>query len=75
MKNFFEAIASFCETVLFIPFNYFRETELESWAAAHAINWLLMIVGAAAIIYLVLQLKKLDSTKEDRKDITSHSYL
>lgn len=75
MKNFFEGIAYLCEEILFIPFNTLRVMELESWAAANIINWLLMIMGATAMVYWVLQLRKADKNDNERKDITSHSYL
>ena len=75
MKDFFEGIAYLCEEVLFTPFNSMRELELESWFTANAVNWVLMIIGAGAMIYWVLQLKKFNNNNEERKDISSHSYL
>lgn len=75
MKDFFEGIAYLFEEVLFAPFNAMRATELESWATANAINWLFMIIGAAAMIYWVLQLKKFNDNNEENKEVTAHSYL
>jgi hypothetical protein len=75
MKNFFEGFASFCESTLFAPFNTLRAMELESWTAANTINWLFMIIGAAAMTYWVLQLKKANDNNEERKDVSAHSYL
>lgn len=75
MKNFFEGIASFCEDVLFAPFEYLRALELESWTAANTMNWLFMLIGSAAMIYWILQLKKFNDNNEENKDVTAHSYL
>ncbi|WP_046755354.1 DUF6341 family protein [Kordia jejudonensis] len=75
MKNFFEGIGSFCESTLLAPFESLRALELESWGAANTMNWLFMLIGAAAMIYWVLQLKKFNDNNEERKDISSHSYL
>jgi len=75
MKNIFEGIADFSENVLLAPFNALRAMELENWAAANTMNWIFMIIGAAAMIYWVLQLKKFDSNNEERKDVSAHSYL
>lgn len=75
MKNIFEGIAYLCEEVLFAPFNALREMELENWAAANLLNWIFMIVAASAMVYWVLQLKKFDNNNEERKDVSSHSFL
>ncbi|WP_298418051.1 uracil phosphoribosyltransferase [uncultured Kordia sp.] len=75
MKNFFEGIASFSENTLLAPFESLRETELTSWFLANGMNWLFMIVGAAAMIYWVLQLKKFNDNNEESKEVTAHSYL
>ena len=75
MKNFFEGIASFCEDVLFAPFGYLRALELESWAGANIMNWIFMLIGAAAMVYWILQLKKFNDNNEENKDVTAHSYL
>ena len=75
MKNIFEGIAEFSENVLLAPFNALRTMELENWAAANALNWIFMIVAASAMVYWILQLKKFNDNGEERKDISSHSYL
>jgi len=75
MKNFFEGIANFSESTLLAPFGSLRAMELGNWFVANGINWLFMIIGTAAMIYWILQLKKFDRNNEERKDISSHSYL
>lgn len=73
MKKFFEAIQSLFEDVLFVPLDALRF--MESWWTANIINWLLFIVGFAAMVYWILQLKKFNDNNEEDKDVTAHSYL
>ncbi|MCH2193808.1 uracil phosphoribosyltransferase [Kordia sp.] len=75
MKSFFEGIAYLFEEILFIPFNAMREMELSNWTLANGINWIFMLICAAAIYYWVMQLKKFDANNEENKDSTAHSYL
>ncbi|MFC5194180.1 MULTISPECIES: DUF6341 family protein [Bizionia] len=75
MTDFFYAIEDLFVNVLFAPFDALRALELESWFAANAINWILMIVGMVAFVYWMLQLKKFNDNGEENKSITSHSYL
>ena len=39
LKSIFEGIAFLFEEVLFLPFNFFRDLELESWFGANILNW------------------------------------
>lgn len=75
MKNIFEGIANFTENVLLAPYNSMRAMELESWTLANTVNWIFMIIATAAMVYWILQLKKFNANNEERKDISSHSYL
>ncbi|EDP96973.1 uracil phosphoribosyltransferase [Kordia algicida OT-1] len=75
MKDLFEGIAYLFEEVLFAPFNAMRELELENWTVANTVNWLFMIIGAVAMVYWVMQLKKFNDNNEESKDVTAHSYL
>jgi hypothetical protein len=75
MKDLFYAIQDFFVNVAFAPLDMLRALELENWFAANIINWLLTIVGAIAMVYWMLQLKKFDSNNEEDKSISSHSYL
>ena len=59
MKSFFEGIAYLFEEILFLPFEALRALELESWTLANSINWIFMLICAAAITYWVMQLKKI----------------
>ncbi|MDG1715012.1 uracil phosphoribosyltransferase [Lacinutrix sp.] len=75
MKDFFYGIQDFFVNVAFAPYDMFRALELENWFAANAVNWLFAIIGMAAFVYWMLQLKSFSSNNEEDKSITSHSYL
>jgi hypothetical protein len=74
MKSFFEGIQYLFVDILFTPLNFLRSLELESWFAANTINWLFMIICAAAMVYWVLQLKLHDDNGEENQDTTAHSF-
>jgi hypothetical protein len=73
MKSFFEGIEDLFVNVLFAPFDLLRF--MDNWWAANSLNWLFMIIGFAAFIYWMLQLKQFDANNEEDKSISSHSYL
>ncbi len=75
MKEIFEGIAWLFEKVLFIPYNVLRELELTSWFAANIMNWIFLVVGFAAFIYWMMQLKKYNDNNEEDRDPTAHSFL
>ncbi len=75
MKSLFEGIAYLFEEILFLPFEALRAMELENWTLANGLNWIFMLIAAAAMVYWVMQLKKFNDSGEERKDVTSHSYL
>lgn len=75
MKEIFEGIAWLFEEILFIPFNALREFELSNWFLANFMNWLFIIVGFAAFIYWMMQLKKFNDNNEEDRDPTAHSFL
>ncbi|MDN6280625.1 MAG: uracil phosphoribosyltransferase [Psychroflexus sp.] len=75
MKDFFEAIQSLFEDVLFIPFDALRTLEASTWWGANTLNWLFIAITFVAFIYWMLQLKGFDDEKEERKDVKSHPFL
>jgi len=75
MKEIFEGIAWLFEKVLFVPYDAFRQLQLTSWFAANIMNWIFLVVGFAAFIYWMLQLKKYNDTNEEDRDQTAHSFL
>tara|TARA_B100000959_G_C14691679_1_gene504977 strand:+ start:356 stop:586 length:231 start_codon:yes stop_codon:yes gene_type:complete len=74
-KNFFESIAYLFEEILFIPFNFLREMQLDSWWVANIVSWVFIFSFIIASIYWIRQLKIFDDRGEENKDITSHSFL
>jgi len=75
MKDFFEGIAWLFENVLFIPFDALRKLQLDSWLLANFMNWIFMIIGAAAFIYWMLQLKKFDDEEKEHYNRSHRSTL
>lgn len=73
MKDFFKAIESLFVDVLFAPYDALRFTE--NWWTSNLVNWLFFIVGFAAMIYWINQLKLFNDNNEEDKSISSHSYL
>lgn len=75
MKDIFEGIQSFFEDFAFEPLNFLRDLELQSWWAANVLNWLFVIIGFAAFIYWMIQLKKINERNEENRESTAHSFL
>ena len=73
MSSFFYGIEDLFVNGLFWPYDFFRF--MESWWASNAVNWLLALAGAVAMVYWMGQLKKAHDSGEEDKDITAHSYL
>ncbi|MFT6839108.1 MAG: hypothetical protein ACJAZR_002652, partial [Sediminicola sp.] len=42
---------------------------------ASFLNWTFMIIGAVAMVYWMLQLKKFNDSGEESKDVSAHSYI
>jgi len=75
MKNFFEAIAWLFEEVLFIPFNFLRQLELENWWLANSLTWFFLVLGVCASTYWINQLRISDKKGEENKCPSAHSFL
>lgn len=75
MKDFFYSIQDLFVNVLFAPMDTLRALELENWFAASTISWIFMLIGFAAMVYWMLQLKKFNDNNEEDKSISSHSFL
>lgn len=63
-RDFWEAIGSFFEDVLFIPLDALRQLELETWFGANIVSWIFIAIWAVAFIYWMRQLKKFDENEE-----------
>jgi len=75
MKSFFEGIQFLFVDVLFKPLDFLRSLELTSWVGANAINWVFIIVCAAAIVYWIKQLQIFNGEGTENQDTTAHSFL
>lgn len=75
MKAFFEAIQSLFVDFLFKPLDWIRSLELSSWFVANSINWIFMVICAAAMVYWIKQLRIFDEAGTENQDTTAHSFL
>ena len=75
MKDFFNGIQELFETVLFVPFNILRKTELENWWISNIVTWVFLLILIVSFSYWMLELKKFSDNKEEDKSISSHSFL
>ena len=75
MKEFFNGVHELFQTVLFVPYNILRETELENWWASNAVTWIFLAILIISFIYWMLELKKFNDNDEEDKSISSHSFL
>ena len=70
MTEFFEGIGSFFEDFAFVPLDYLRDVQLDSWWLANLMNWIFVLIGFAAFYYWMKQLKKF---QDEEKENASHS--
>jgi hypothetical protein len=75
MKAFFEGIQYLFVDILFAPLDFLRSLELSSWFVANTINWIFMIICAAAMVYWIKQLKIFNDAGTENQDTTAHSFL
>ncbi len=73
-KDLFEAIEFLFVEILFIPFDFIR-LEISNWFIQNIINFSLMFVISAALVYWTLELIKYDKKGDEKKDVTAHSFL
>lgn len=72
-RSLFEGIEDLFVNSLFWPYDLLRS--LDSWWVANIVSWILILIGAAAFVYWMLQLKQYSASGEEDKSITSHTYL
>jgi hypothetical protein len=75
MRAFFEAIQTLFVDFLFLPWDALRHLEPSTWWGANAVNWIFMAVCAYFFVYWCRRLIHFDSTGEENKDVTAHSFL
>jgi hypothetical protein len=74
-KGFFEGIQSAAETVLFDPLDAVRSWELTSWWGANFMSWTFLLIGFVAFMYWMKKLSIFNTTGEEDRSQTSHSFL
>jgi hypothetical protein len=74
-RALFEGIESVTEAILLNPLDGVRELELSSWFIANGLNWIFVIIGFAALIYWLKELKRYNEEGTEDETSTSHSYL
>lgn len=75
MKDIFEGIAYLFEEILFYPLDVLRNLELETWWGANAINLIFILIGIAAFVFWMKQLKHFRDTAEDERKQAPDSFL
>ncbi len=75
LRDIFEGIGELFEDVLLAPLDALRALELDSWWAANALNFIFILVGLAAFIYWMKQLKHYNKLNDEDRDPTAHSFL
>ncbi len=68
--DFWNGIQYLFEKILFIPFDWLRTLQLESWWLSNMVSWVFLLTGAAAFIYWM---KCLNDFHEDEKQNAAHS--
>jgi hypothetical protein len=69
MKSFLKNSVPICRYIIY-SIELLRSLELESWFAANTINWLFMIICAAAMVWVL----QYDDNGEENQDTTAHSF-
>ncbi|MEE3034584.1 MAG: uracil phosphoribosyltransferase [Bacteroidota bacterium] len=75
MTEFFYFIEYLFVEILFIPLDFLRSLELESWGLANSINFFFIITVICALSYWTLQLMGFSKRKEEDEDPSAHSFL
>ncbi|RXG24358.1 MULTISPECIES: DUF6341 family protein [Leeuwenhoekiella] len=60
LKDLFYGIQDFFVNVALAPLDAIRELQDSSWIAANLLNFVFILIAAAAFTYWTLQLKKFD---------------
>ena len=75
LRSFFEGIEEAAEALLFAPFNALAELELSNWWLANGLNWIFMLICAAALVYWMFELKKYNENDTEYREAKAHGFL
>ncbi|APU68079.1 MAG: uracil phosphoribosyltransferase [Christiangramia sp.] len=73
LRDLFEAIAWLFEDVLFIPLDWLRHLQDDSWFLANTLNWIFLIIGILAFGFWLKQLRIFE--KEEPEETQPNPYL
>lgn len=65
MTEFFRGIEYIFEEYFFLPLDFLRDLQDDSWIAANGMNFMFLGVGLVAFAYWMRELKKFDEKPED----------
>lgn len=68
--DFWHGIQYLFEEILFVPLDWLRNLQFDSWWLANMVSWVFLLTAAAAFIYWM---KRLDDFHDDEKENASHS--
>ena len=75
VKDFFYSIAWLFDEILFLPFDFLRQVQFDSWFIANIMSWCFILIGIIGSVYWIKQLKTFDKNGEENTDITAHPFL
>jgi len=73
MRDLVYAIQDFF-MALMAPMVDLSKLELTNWWSANIMNWLLIGIGLAAMLYWLWQLKTFNDEGTEKRDVVSHSF-
>ena len=75
MKDFFYGIETLFVDYLFWPYDALRAMEYDSWWVSNVMSWAFLLIGFVAFVYWMRKLSEVNSTGEEDRTSTSHSFL
>lgn len=69
-KDFWLGIQYLFEEILFVPLDWLRELQFDSWYLANMVSWVFLVIFFAAFGYWMKQIKLYN---EDESESASHT--
>lgn len=70
--DFWRGIQYVFEEILFVPLNWLRDLQLDSWWLANIVSWIFLLIGAAGFIYWMKQLKNFHDEERENASHSAH---
>lgn len=74
MTEFWKGIQALFEEFLFIPLNFLRDVQFDSWWLANIVNIILILIGMAAFTYWMLQLRDFQDEERENAAHSDHTH-